>query len=48
LVTEGLTDMVRERVMDAHTLSVRDNDLVKVPEAHLVVVTVPLPLRDGL
>ncbi len=35
---EGPRDMVREGVIDAHTLCVRDKDLVRVP----------LPLRDGL
>ena len=48
LVTEGLTDMVRERVIDTHTLCVRDTDLVRVPLAQRVLVTVVEPLLDGL
>ena len=48
LVTEGLTDMVRERVIDAHTLRVRDKVLVRVPLAQRVLVTVVEPLLEGL
>ena len=40
--------MVRERVIDAHTLRVRDTELVRVPLAQRVLVTVVEPLLEGL
>ena len=48
MVTEGLTDMDRERVIDEHALSVRDTDIVRVPDRAGEKVRLPEPLCDGL
>ena len=48
MVAEGLPELDGVTVVDAQTLRVRDKEFVRVPEPHLVLVTVPEPLLEGL
>ena len=47
-VEEGHKEAAEDLLAEKHALCVRDTDLVRVPEAQRVFVTVAEPLRDGL